>query len=116
MFRYAAVDVEGKIVSVYQGSKQFVACPEHVTDSDYFYSFDDAAFVEKERLQISITATGLSATLSGVPLSSVLEVDGHEMVVQSGGVELEFDTPGTYVVTVSPPKEFHPEELEVTVG
>lgn len=116
MFRYAVVSTDGNVVSIYQGSKKFIECPEYVTDTDYFYSIDESRFVKKSSIKLTVEVYGLSALLKGIPNNSIVMIEGNETTVKYNELEVEFEVEGTYVVEVVPPKEFYKEELEVTVG
>lgn len=73
---------------------------------------------------------GLTVTIPRLPVGTKVNVGGEPLMEEPGdtapghgtiisdedGVEIEFDSPGTYLISLTPPLGKRPQELEVTVG
>ena len=73
---------------------------------------------------------GLTVTIPRIPAGTKVNIGGEPLMEEPGdtapghgtiisdedGVEIEFDTPGTYLINLTPPLGRLPETLEVTVG
>lgn len=87
------------------------------TGGTHFVSVLTGEVIRKTPLSVSCEISGLLVSVHGAPLGSTICVVGFgEAVVSDNSLEIEFDSPGTYVLRVLPNSlEFLDQTLEVTV-
>lgn len=130
MNRHAMVyDNEGRVTEVRTAPKPYLEqimegydwVEVYDTTKDDVNSFVDLSSGEpkvKDRhpFTVDIHVEGLKVVMSGIPVGSKVEVMQNQVVSDEEDLEIEFDSPGTYVVEIFPPPKYLDETLEVTVG
>lgn len=96
----------------------YVACPPGGTGKTYYVDLSGDEPVAKERLPLDTEhqVSGLSVVFPNLPSGTHADIDVFQAESDEDGLEIAFDTPGTYVVELYPPPLYTDEALEVTVG
>lgn len=73
--------------------------------------------IPKKALAYTKTVDGMTLLLTALPPESLVKCMGGEAVVEEDGeVEISFDMPGAYEISVDAPVEYLDETLEVEIG
>ena len=115
MHTYAMADEAGKILQVINGPYRYVKCSVAVMDNTHYANEADE-IVEKQTLVVSVRTDDLTITLSGVPSGMTVKTNGMEAISDDEPLEIEYDLPGPYTVSLSGLVEYLDDEIEVTVG
>lgn len=73
------------------------------------YYVADGVLVAKQAMSLTVSPDSIPAdgetvaTVSGIPVGSQAVVSGQTVTVDDGSMELTFDLPGTYIVSLSHP-------------
>lgn len=89
-----------------------------VSGGTHFVNVPTGEVIRKTPLSVSCEISGLLASVHGAPLGSTICVVGFgEAVASDNSLEIEFYSPGVYILRVFPNSlEFLDQTLEVTVG
>lgn len=83
---------------------------------------DDTHYVENGEIRKksiyspSIEVSGLTATIADIPEGVMVSAKGASCLADGGLVEIEFDAPGRYHISLTGLVEYKEEFLEVTIG
>jgi len=111
---------ESLIKANLENGEDFIESPQgHLDPIESFYFVDPPtkSLVEKRALSLQVEVSGLSCTVSNIPVGAMVLCDFNEPAeINDGVLEVDFEAPGTYTISVIPGLEYMAEDLEVTVG
>lgn len=114
MHTYAMADEAGRILQVVNGPYRYIECDSDVMDNTH-YADEAGEILEKQSLVLTVRTEGLTATIIGAPAGMKVETNGMEAITDEDPLAIEYDLPGTYMVTFSGLVEYLDHQMEVSV-
>lgn len=100
--------------------EDYIESPQGYLDpieSFYFVDPPTKSLVAKRTLALQVEVNGLSCTVSNIPVGAMVLCDFNEPTeVNDGVLEVDFEAPGAYQISVVPGLKYIAEDLEVTIG
>lgn len=120
MYKYVVSDLKGGITQVLSGSPLYIRVPNDsdVLDTTHYVDVETETVLPKQPLQfiVEYSDNSLSITLTGLPEGVTVSSNGMETVTDNEPLEITYDIPGNYTITLTGRVEYMDHELEVTVG
>lgn len=118
-FLYAPESGQG--IGIFSGQEEdaalqgfpYVGCHQDVTDVTHYVA--GGAVLPKQVLSYQTDVTGLTCTITGLPPGLQVDVLGQSLTTDEDAVEIDFDIPGTYTLTMHGGVRYLNEELEVVI-
>ena len=79
-----------------------IQCPPETLDTTHYVDVSDwpRHVRQREALAPSVVVAGRTATVAGVPAGLEARIDGHVFETDGEPIDLTFDVPGTYRLTL----------------
>lgn len=109
MIRTLAFDETGRCVCAcddevaFEYAAKVIVVNEPLSPNDVWYDFAEDKIERKEALQCEVSAN----TIAGLPVGTVVEIDGDEVEVDDGVFELSVAYPQTVIVGLRHVKHMH---------
>lgn len=116
MNTYAVYDDSGFIKQLISTLNHYVEVGDEVSDDTHYVDITTHAVEAKQLLNPETTVDGLVATLTGLPKGLNVETNNLGTVTDDSPLVIEYDVPGTFVISLSGRVDYLSCELEVTVG
>lgn len=115
MHTYAMADASGAILQIVSGPYRYVRCDADIDDSTHYVEKNSDVIRLKSELEDSHRVTGLTVVFTDLPEGLSVKTNSMETVTDGEPLEITYDVPGTYTVTMAGRVEYLDHETEVTV-
>lgn len=90
---------------------------EEAFEATHYVDTTSLTLVQKAPMDLGVVVNGLVCTISNIPEGAFVLCDFNPPTAVSGGVvEIEFESPGRYSISITPRFTMLSEMLEVEVG
>lgn len=117
---YVVSKFNGEISQVITGGARYIEVPEGSDISDDTHYVDVTTtpneIREREEIPYDLKVEGLVVTLTGLPTGLAVSTNKLSTITDNEPLLIEYDVPGTYLITLSGRVNYLDHETEVTVG